>query len=448
MFTLEKLTAELRSLSACQSYLIAYSGGLDSHVLLYAMVQLKKTHPDIQLQAIHINHNLQAESAAWVQHCQQVCAALQVDFCVQALQLSPAKGESIEAAARTARYGEFKKLLKLNQLLLTAHHADDQAETWLLQGLRGAGIKGLAAMGGIKKLGSSFLARPLLQFTRAQLESYAHQEKLNWIEDSSNSNERFSRNFLRSQIMPLLREKFPSVAFTFSRSAQHCAEANVLLDELAQQDWQSVQGGSENRLSVAALLQLSSVRQRNVLRYWLQQLGFQLPNQKRLLELQKNLLHAAVDALPELNWAAVKIQRYQGELYALSAQSELDVQKRYSWNLNAPLLLPHGQLRAEKSQGVGLSIARCGDDLAVRFRQGGEKIQLSGHAHHQELKKLMQQWQVPPWQRERIPLLYQGDVLISVVGYGSAKAYAAQADEPSWLVKFELDKDTSNGKNN
>ena len=270
---------------------IAYSGGLDSHVLLHALVALRATHP-LRLVAVHIDHGLAAQSGAWSQHCSAVCQALEVAFVLESVQVQGGSGEGTEAAARRARYAALARHVGPGEVLLTAHHQDDQAETLLLQLLRGAGVQGLAGMREAMGFAAGRHLRPLLGFSRAALRHYADSAGLQWIEDPSNADVGYRRNLLRHDVLPLLTQQWPQAAALLARAAQHAGEAALLLDELAAADldrcrWRD----TATVLSVSALQALSPARQRNVLRYWLRVRGFLAPSTLHL-ETLVGQLHA------------------------------------------------------------------------------------------------------------------------------------------------------------
>lgn len=416
-----------------KKFLIAYSGGLDSHVLLHLMAQIRAENPKIKLQAIHVNHGLSQNAASWVKHCQKICKELKVHLIIKTLSLKKTPKKSLEAEARKLRYFEFSKLLKKDTFLLTAHNQNDQAETLLLQLFRGAGPKGLAAMPTKMEFASSFLLRPLLSFSRAELQKYAIENKLQWIEDESNTNLNFDRNFIRHKLMPVIQTRWPSVQETLARVARHCGEASELLHELAVDDLVGV----DNTLFIKTLLELSPARQRNVLREWLQQLNFPIPSEIKLLQIQNEVLNAPADAKPLIKWEGTEIRRYQNYLYALKPLPTIDLNWEKIWELKSgSLLLPDnlGSLIAEKKQGSGYLKLPAKAKVTVRFRREGERCQPAGRMGSHPLKKLMQEWQIPPWQRNRIPLIYFNKQLVAVIGYCICEGYATNKKEEGFLL--------------
>jgi tRNA(Ile)-lysidine synthase len=388
-----------------KNYVLAYSGGLDSRVLLQVCTFIRNELP-ISLKAVHINHGLSPNAILWSKQCENTCRELSVDFQSVTIEAKITSNKSPEEIARIKRYDAFAELLMANDILLTAHQQDDQAETVLLQLFRGAGPKGLAAMPKIKPLGKALHARPLLDVTREELKAYALKNKLQWIEDESNHNVDLTRNFLRHDIIPLLKKRWPTITQTVSRSALHCAEATQLIEEVAAKDLSVF---SSNQLSLNFLLELTPARQRQVLRTWFNTLNIPIPSTVKLRQIQSDFLTAREDKSPYIQWKNVELRRYNNTLYVMKCLSDHDSHQSFIWDLKKPLILPNiGELHVVKNDS---NIQK----VSVRFRQGGEKCVLPGRDHHHELKKLFQCWKVPPWERDRVPLVYVDDQLIAVV---------------------------------
>jgi len=430
IFAPEHLLQVLDMLTDQSQFCIAYSGGLDSHVLLHAMSELAKQQ-GINVRAVHINHGLNPDANQWEQHCREVCHHLGVEFISESVQLNIESGDSVEARARDVRYGCFEKLLHPHENLITAHTKNDQAETLLLQLMRGSGVKGLAAMPAKKYFSRGYLLRPLLTFTREQLQTYANQHALKWVEDDSNFAMRFDRNYIRHQIIPKLQERWPEMLTTFTRSAKHCASSAELLDELADIDLKWVSDETNQSLLINALLQLSKQRQRNVLRRWIILCGHRMPHTKHLDQIDESVLQASEDAQPKVSWGNVEIRRYQNRLYLMNALVPHDASRVIPWDLKKSMSLPGdlGTLAMERVKGFGISKNCDVSNITIRFRQGGESCRPKDRNETHSLKKLWQAWEVPPWQRDRIPLIYDGDTLIAVVGYCICEGYAAKGDE-------------------
>jgi len=292
---------------------IAYSGGLDSHVLLLAASYWVKQCPSASIRAVYIDHGLQAPSADWAIHCESVCEAASVGFRNVKVQVSSGNDQSPEEAARLARYSAFEQNLVSGEILLTAHHADDQSETLMLQLMRGAGVRGLAAMPERRLIGQGVHLRPFLDITRATLLRLAQHWNLRWVEDPTNRENRYNRNLLRNTIMPLLHERWPATAVSLSRSASHCAEAAELNRQLALIDLQ--QSVADSTLAIDLLNALSLVRRKNALRYWIELHGFQPPSAAQLERIDKDLIYAAPESSGRVSFGRAEIRRYQTRLY-------------------------------------------------------------------------------------------------------------------------------------
>ncbi len=402
-----------------QTLWVGFSGGVDSHVLLHAMQQANLPH---RVCAVHVNHQLSAHADAWAKHCQQVCDDLGVPLMQIQVDARAPVGTSPEAYAREKRYAALSALLQSGDALLTAHHQDDQAETFLLQLFRGAGLPGLASMGIRKPLGKGYLLRPFLSFSQEALLQYAKAHHLCWIEDDSNTHQRFSRNYMRHAIMPLIKARWPQVATTLSRAAAHCAQAQTQLTEAVMME--RVAGRQPQTLSISHLKQLPQARCANVIRAWLQDLNFLLPSKKQLQMMMHTFLTSRIDAMPHMRLANYELRRFKEDLYALPVKTILIPTTPLIWPRQTTLLLPGlGRLIPQTKPGANTHhlIIPLQDDaenkLNVRFRVGGERFHPVGRQGSHPLKKLMQDWGVPPWERDRIPLIYWDDVLVCVVGY-------------------------------
>lgn len=404
-----QLLLKLAPWRTAPAWRVAFSGGLDSTVLLHLLAQLAKKNSLPELKAIHIHHGLQAAADAWPEHCQRVCDALGVPLEVVHVQVQP--GASLERAAREARYGAFVEATQTNELLLTAQHRNDQAETLLFRLLRGAGVRGLSAIPSQRSLGRGFLLRPLLEVSRAELEAYAVEHQLSWIEDPSNADQQFSRNYLRQQIFPALTQRWPQAVTTIARSAAHLSEAQGLLDDLAEMDLAPAATGSEfdwlgvPSLEMAALEKLSAARQRNALSHWLAPLT-RMPDSDHWSGWE-NLRDAATDARPIWRLADGELHRANGRIWWLSGHWLNLPEPAPLWpDPSAVLLLPNnGRLTFSGIVPAGV--------LSVRYRQGGEVMQLPGRGHR-DLKRLLNESRLPLFARGRLPLLYCNEQLLAV----------------------------------
>ncbi len=437
-FSSQKLFTLLPQSSLVRRYWIAYSGGLDSHVLLHAMAGLENALPGIELCAVHVNHNLSSQAKEWALHCLRVCEALQISCQQLVVDAHPKKGESPEAAARDVRYQAIARCIEANDCLLTAHHQDDQAETLLLQLLRGAGTQGLAAMPAQTNFSQGLLARPLLSFSRQQLREYAELHQLHWIDDPSNAKTDFDRNYLRHEVMPLLQSRWPSASKVISRSARHQAESSRLLNILAEQDYCAARGRQPNTLSVNFIKQLDIARQHLLLRYWIKQLKLPIPASIHIEHILHDAVNAAPDAMPCICWPGGEVRRYQDDLYAMLPLSRFDASLEIPWHLDAPLNFPqnNGFLVAKKTEGQGLD---CDfKEVVIRFRQGGESCRPIGSNCSKSLKKLFQEKNISPWLRDRTPLLYVGEQLAVVVGVCFCEPFGVDDNVSGWRFEWSL----------
>lgn len=426
----QQILENLSAANTISRYVVAYSGGADSHVLLHLCVQLR-----LPLRAVHIHHGLQVEADAWDAHCQNVCRQLGVDYDCIEVDASAGPGQSPEDAARNARYAALRENIQPNECLLSAHHRGDQAETLLLQLLRGAGPAGLAAMPALRPFGSGIHARPLLAFSRTQLLEYAQQHQLRWIEDPSNAELRYDRNFLRTEILPRLLQRWPGVEQSLVQAAGLQQDSLVLNNAIAAVDLAAVTIQQTNAVSVSGLRQLDSVRLYNVLRYWIASSDFDRPRRSVLQEIIGNVLPAATDASPVVLWGGTEIRRYRDCLYLLRTVDDHHYTQMYAWDGVQPLLLEKLgiELKLQQQTGAGLSREDISRGLSVRFRQGGENIRPHGRQHSHSLKKLMQEAAIPPWQRNRIPLIYVGSELACVCGYWIAAGFNVAPGQQGWL---------------
>ena len=428
---LDRIKAALPATGAPVTLRIAYSGGRDSHVLLHWLAGQRAALAPHRLRAVHVDHGLHPDSARWAGHCAAVCAALDVPLNVRRVDAHPRRGESAEAAARAARYAALAADMADGDLLLTAHHQADQAETVLLALLRGAGLAGAAGMPGRRRFGPGWLLRPLLAWPANRLAEYAHAHALCWVDDPSNGNARFDRNFLRGQVLPLLGTRWPAASRGLARHATHAAEAQALLDELAAAD-----GAVADTLSVSQLAALPAARQRNLLRGWLREHGVLAPSCACLDELLHQALTAGTDRLPYLPLGEHAVRVWQGRLQLTPEPLPAAPAGTVRWQLDAPLDLPGiGRLRAQVSLGAGIAAALLGEPAVVdvRFRSD-----MSGG---KALKKRLQAMAVPPWERARVPLLFHGAQLLQVAGQAPRTHARAVDGQPGYCIAWQPAKD-------
>jgi tRNA(Ile)-lysidine synthase len=432
----EDLLERLTRLPAASAYRTAYSGGLDSHVLLHLCARLRDAWPAMpRLEAIHVNHGLCEDAEPWAEHCATICRDLAIPLIALKADARPSSGESPEEAARRARYRAFRSVLQNGEAILTAQHRDDQAETILLQLLRGAGPAGLGAMPESAPFGTGWLMRPLLSVSRENLRRYASAHRLCWIEDPSNDRLDYDRNFLRHRVMPLLETRWAGAKKALARSAAHCAETQEMIESLAFDLYRAVLRDDGESLSVGALKSLPERETRLVLRRWLKSRGLRMPSRASLQRIVDEVLPAAPDKSPLVQWPEGEVRRYRDGLFAMQPLCPVDRELRLDWRGTGPLSLPgaNGTLTAQETNSPGgLDPASWrGSRREVRYRQGGESCRLLGRAGTHALKKLFQESGIPPWLRERVPLVYLDGQLAAVGGYWVCEAFAAPVASPS-----------------
>jgi len=422
-----------------QRLIVAYSGGVDSHVLLHLLATQRDALDGRLLAAIHVDHGLHPDSRQWAMHCQQVCRELDVSFSKLRVDARPLTGESPEAVARRARYQALEELLDARDALLTAHHRDDQAETLLLQLLRGSGPHGLAAMPMGAPLGRGWLLRPLLDADRTEILAYARDHDLAWVEDSSNADQNLDRNYLRHAILPHLKARWPEATRSLARSARWCAETAELLDARADEDLVMATAGRPDCLNIPMLRTLDEARQRNALRRWFRHLQLPSPTAPHLRHILHDAIAVARDRRPLIHWPGGEVRRYREHLFAMAPLPPHDPTQAFALAIATALSIPHlGRLRLHPAQGAGvLATALAGRSLTVRFRRGGERFRPVGRRHGQELKKLLQEAGVPPWERDRLPLLYVDERLAVVAGLWVAADLAAGPDAAGLVLEWQ-----------
>ena len=422
---------------------LAFSGGLDSTVLLHLLAECRKTL-SFQLSAQHVHHGLSPNADSWANFCTEFCAKLNVPLTISKVKVEKNSGLGLEAAAREARYTLLATSaadLISPDFILLAHHQDDQAETLLLQLARGAGVKGLAGMAAV----NGKLLRPLLDVPRSHLEAYAKQQQLTWIEDESNADTRFDRNFMRHKVLPILEESYPSIRQTLGRSAQHMADANTLLDELAQID--ALQAGFDanknstiglSSLNLISLKNLSEARVNNCLRWWLAQNGLQMPSQQRLQQITQQLMHAKIDATIALKISeTLTLKRYQNRAY-LVQELPPSAPINWLWQGEDVIKLPNKtQLIFSKKMGAGISLRKIDNaTLRIKFREGSERFKPDLTRPHRSLKVMLQNADMPPWQREQLPLIFMDETLVIIPNVAVDAGLQAGSGEMGLVVNW------------
>ena len=406
-------------------FIVAFSGGLDSTVLLHAMAA-NKAICEVPLLAAHVDHGLHPQSGDWDSQCRAAAETRGVEYLSRKVHVSRSSAGGPEAAAREARYAVLGSLMQQNDWLISAHHEHDQAETLLLNLLRGSGFTGIAGIAPVREFATGYLVRPMLGVPVAEIRAYADTHRLSWIDDPSNADTAFDRNYLRREILPALAARWPAVASRLRQSADLAAESSELLAEFA--DLDIAASPAPDRLDIRVLTGLSRARQRNIIRRAVQRVGLPAPPATRLYQAVHELIPARTDAQPLVAWPGGEFRRYQDHLYILAPMPDLQPCPEDLLRPDLTMDLGAGQgclvLQAGKDGGIDPSVASKG--LEIRYRRGGEEIALPGQAHRHKLKKLLQDEGVVPWMRERVPLLYAGERLAAVADLWVAAEFTAR----------------------
>lgn len=399
-----------QAVSPYRHLLVGLSGGLDSTVLLHRLMLWRQTEPDIHLRAIHVHHGLSPFADDWVRHCEALCAEWDIPLMVERVVLID-DGSGTEAQARRARYAAFANALQPNEAMLTAQHLDDQCETFLLALKRGSGPAGLSAMPARAEFAGTQLIRPLLSQTRASLEAWAQTHGLRWIEDESNRDDRFDRNFLRLRVLPVLSARWPHFTEATARSALLCAEQESLLDELLSEELAGLTS-AEGALSIHPLQGMSPVRRAALLRRWLAQQNAVMPSRAMLHRIWEEVAQAREDATPCLHLNGFEVRRYKSQLWWIKSQPSLaDV--TLDWTMpDEPLPLPAEAGMVSLAGKGHVRLPRKNEEVTVRFIARG-MLHIVGRQGGRKLKKIWQELDIPPWRRDTTPLLFYGETLIA-----------------------------------
>ncbi|HCU91056.1 MAG TPA: tRNA lysidine(34) synthetase TilS [Gammaproteobacteria bacterium] len=416
-------------------FVVAYSGGIDSQVLLHLMVSFVAGQTS-RLRMVHIDHGLHKESQGWAEWCAETASEFGIEIVVLKINESPPSGCSVEAWARGHRYRLLESTMEADDVLLTAHHQNDVAETFLLQLLRGAGPHGLSSIAERQRFGSGMMLRPLLNYSRADIVSYAEAHNLEWIDDSSNDEDRYDRNYLRSNVFPWIERRWPAAVARIGHAVELQQNAAACLDEAADAVIENGLGTEDSQLSISCICNLNAAMQRSVLRRWIVRAGFPKPDAVHLHEIRR-LINARIDAQPCVRWKCAEIRRYRDSLFLLWQTERIAGTGDYHWDLTAPLYLPWGVLSTNASIGKGLSAKLAmSNDVSVRFRAGGERCHPIYRARSQSLKRLFQEWGIPPWLRGEIPLIYRGNELIAVAGKCICRGFGAENGEKGIILQW------------
>jgi tRNA(Ile)-lysidine synthase len=394
-------------------FLVAYSGGVDSHVLLHCCASTPQLKD--KLTAVYVHHGLQEEAEIWAGHCEKTAKELGVEFLTLRVNAKSAPGESPEEAARNARYAALKSLMGTGDALLLAQHREDQLETVLLQLFRGCGLPGLSGMPESQAFGSGVMLRPLLNISKQAISNYACAHQLSWVEDPSNQCNDYDRNFLRNTVVPLLKQRWPAIDKTVARSAKHCADAQMLVEDVADELFNAAFNPADKTLSIARLTEHQIHPQQLIIRHWFRHLGLRMPAQVLVERILNEVVAAAGTRDPILSGQGYSICRYRDQLYCL---------ERLAHEVPQDIVWPFGQDSIKITQNQVLSCVPASKGILseqwqkakveIRFRRGGEKISLPGRQGRHTLKNLFQESGIPPWKRDAIPLIYLDNTLAAV----------------------------------
>ncbi|OGA27979.1 MAG: tRNA lysidine(34) synthetase TilS [Betaproteobacteria bacterium RIFCSPLOWO2_02_FULL_65_24] len=420
---------------------LGLSGGVDSASLLVILSELAE-RMQFSLRAVHVHHGLSANADCWAAFCESLCDRLGIRLAVERVDIAPYRSLGLEGAARAARYEAFAK--HDSDFLVLAQHRDDQAETLLLQLLRGAGPAGLA---GMPRLGRSAqlmfprrgVLRPLLGTSRAEIEAFARERGLEWVVDESNADTTLDRNFLRLRVLPLIEERYPHARHAIARSAAYVKEAADVLEAVGREDVASA--WSEASLDLSRVRALGHARAKNALRVLCRDAGCPVPGGARLEQVWMQATTAREDACPRVDLDGWAFRRYRGRLFLDRIRSG-DVRDAFPVHWQGdnalPLLALGGTLKFKPEEGRGLSVEKLHSaPVTIRLRRGGERLHLDPRRPHRTLKNLFQERAVPPWRRDTIPLVYCGDALVAVPGIGEACEWRSQPGERGLIVSWE-----------
>lgn len=408
-------------------YLIAFSGGADSTALLVLFAKSRENRPHLRLRAIHIHHGLNAAADDWATHCSRICEKLDVPLIIERVTVDAKNG--IEQGAREARYAAIRRHRHADEIVATAHHLQDQTETFFLALKRGSGIKGLSAMQRDSRLYDMPIFRPLLPFGKTELENYLHAQSLDWIEDDSNADNRYDRNFLRNQILPALRQRWADFDLAVSRSAQHCYEQDQLIRELLTPAFEKNYRQTDRTFALSDFADYSPNKQNALLRMWLTACRAPMPEKIQLTQLIRDTVFAKPDANPQFVLGEQVIRRYQNRLYLTPHYADVtDFSAIITPDETLDLPDNLGQLRLTETaknltalwqtdgQQYYADLPLGSQKLSVGFGYCG-KVKLHARDVNRDIKKVWQKHGVPPWQRTRIPLIFMDGKLKSAVGF-------------------------------
>ena len=399
---------------------VALSGGVDSVVLLHLMTTMRKQYPELEIEAVYVNHGLSQHAGEWQRFCQSLCEELDVAFKAVHVEIVERSRTSLEAQAREARYQALDENCLAGSVLLLGQHLNDQLETFLLRLKRGSGLQGLASMQQQRLLASERVCfRPLINITREQIEQFADEFAITHITDDSNSDERFDRNFLRHQVMPLLTMRFQGFEKSAARSIRLLQKQQSLLDEYTQSDLeqcQNLRGG----LSCESVAKFSEARQANLVRAWLNQFTHQLPSENQLRQIIEQGLTAKADAQLKISLQSGDVRRHQQHWYFVKEQAIPEAMEIALQSIE----LTDGRKLTVKL-GKGIRKPKPNEQVRVEFNKPQAQIKPLHKPGSNTLKHWFKDTKVAPWLRAQVPLIYYNDELVQVVGYFVSAQHSA-----------------------
>ena len=383
------------------NFLIAYSGGSDSTALLYFAKKMAEKY-EVGIRAVHVNHNLNIESKEWKNHCKIFCEKMNIPLTIKNLNINLNPGDSIEEKAREERYSSIFSLMDARTVMMTAHHADDQAETFLYQLVRGSGVKGLSSMPIFKKVDKGYHLRPFLNLSKSAIIDIVDFSQLNYIYDKSNDNINFSRNFIRKEVLPIIKNKWPGSSATISRAAHNLSDSAKLNDDLALIDIKDYLLNDKNKISIN-VRELDDYRFNNVIRFWIKNNNFRMPSLEQIYSIYLNVFKAGDDKSPFFSCSEYEIRRYSDYIEIMRNIKKHDPEEVYTWKFNKNLVISNLSINlswGKLEERLGYKIDK---DVEVKFRKKGQNIKLDSK---KSLKDYMRENKIPPWKRERTLLIY------------------------------------------
>lgn len=444
---LAQLKVAVKAHPELNRWVVAYSGGVDSTVLLHLVCKANQQLDNpLGIIALHINHRLSNFADQWQLHCEQVAVDLNIGFVSESVSVR-SSGQGLEAAARESRYRVFKHFLKSNDALLMGHHLDDQAETLLLRLVRGTGALGLAGMPYKRSLGQSSLLRPLLYHGQEPILAYAEQHKLSWVEDESNQLDSFDRNYLRNTIMPLFKKRWPQLNKQLAKTSSLLTENQVLLRDLAKIDLATLDLKQERYGVSINWLKLQSLKQEritNVLRYWCELQGFELPDTKQSKQIHEQFFYAnSISSSSIVSWGNVELRYFNQRLFLMKNLTSLfESSELIYWDAKNNIDLGVGQLIVNDDSNSNLQLPAyiCDKKIEIRWRKGGERCTPHGRSASQSVKKLLQEYQLETWLRDRVPLIYCEGQLVAVGDLWVCKDFSPKENEAKVNIRWQLNK--------